>query len=122
MWWLSGSTRNSPGKYFPKTEYVYYLVGSLFTASISFIMSVYAVFLIERGLDYKGVALVDGFYMTTSALLDYPTGGLADRYGRGRITALACLSFGLGPLSYSFSRTLPQLLLSELLAALGLAL
>ena len=109
-------------KVLPKTEYVYYLVGSLFTASISFIMPVYAVFLIERGLDYKGVALEDGFYMTTSALLDYPPGGLADRYGRGRITALACLSFGLGLLSYSFSRTLPQLLLSELLAALGSAL
>ncbi len=80
------------------------------------------IFLLERGLDYKGVALVDGFYMVSSALLDYPTGGLADRYGRGLVAALGCLFFGLGLLSYSLSTGLLQFLFSEFLAAIGSAL
>lgn len=94
----------------------------MIAASTSFIASVYVVFLLERGLDYKGVALVDGLYMISSAILDYPTGGLADKYGRGRVTALACLFFGIGLAVYSFSRTLYQFLLAEFLAAIGSAL
>ena len=105
-----------------KPEHVYYAVEVLFAASTSFIAPVYVLFLIRRGLDYKGVALVDGFYMVSSALLDYPTGGLADKYGRGRIAALSCLFFGLGLLSYSFSRNLWMFLCSEFLAAVGAAL
>jgi len=85
-------------------------------------MPVYVIFLIKRGLNYKGVALVDGFYMVSSALLDYPTGGLADKYGRGFITALGSLFLGLGLLSYGFSTTLCQFLFSEFLAAIGSAL
>ncbi len=68
------------------------------------------------------MAIVNGVYMISSALLDYPTGGLADRYGRGRITAIACLFFGFGLLSYSISRTLHEFLFSEFLAAIGAAL
>lgn len=105
-----------------KPEYVYYLVESLFAASTSFIAPVYVIFLLKSGLDYKGVAIVDGFYMISSALLDYPTGGLADRYGRGKTTAIACAFFGLGMLSYSMSRTLYEFLFSEFLAAIGAAL
>ena len=60
--------------------------------------------------------------MISSALLDYPTGGLADRYGRGRITAIACLFFGFGLLSYSMSHALHEFLFSEFLAAIGAAL
>ena len=82
----------------------------------------YTIFLLKRGLNYKGVALVDGFYMISSALLDYPSGGLADRYGRGLIAALGCLSLSLGLLYYSVSRSLYQFLFSEFLAAIGTAL
>lgn len=105
-----------------KPEYVYYLVETLFVASTSFIAPVYVVFLIRSGLDYKGVALVDGFYVISSALLDYPTGGLADKYGRGRITVIGCIFFGLGLLSYSMSRSLYEFLFSEFLATVGAAL
>ncbi len=73
-------------------------------------------------MDFKGVAIVNVVYMISSALLDYPTGGLADRYGRGRITAIACAFFGFGLLSYSMSRTLHEFLFSEFLAAIGTAL
>ncbi len=101
---------------------MYYLVSLLYGASTSFIAPIYVVFLLNRGLDYKGVALIDGFFSVSIALLDYPTGGIADKYGRGRTTALACLFLGLGLLSYSFSRNLYQFLFSEFLAAVGAAL
>jgi len=105
-----------------RPELIYYLVESLLSASPAFIASVYVIFLLESGLDYRGVALVDGFYVVTSALLDFPTGGLADKYGRGKIASLGCLLVGMGLLSYSLSSTLPEFLFSEFLAALGTAL
>lgn len=86
---------------------------ALLSASLAFVASVYVIFLLESGLDYRAVALVDGFYVVTSALLDFPTGGLADKYGRGRISSLGCLLVGLGLLSYSLSDALPEFLLSE---------
>ncbi|HDD63957.1 MAG TPA: hypothetical protein ENF53_02175, partial [Thermoprotei archaeon] len=73
---------------------MYYLVSLLYGASTSFIAPIYVVFLLNRGLDYKGVALIDSFFSVSIALLDYPTGGIADKYGRGRTTALACLFLG----------------------------
>ena len=94
----------------------------LFYSSTSFITPVYVVFLLHKGLNYKGVALVDGFFMVSTALLDYPTGGLADKYGRGPTTALACFFFGLGLFSYSLSTNLFHFLISEFLAAIGSAL
>ncbi|RLE85244.1 MAG: hypothetical protein DRJ41_01595 [Thermoprotei archaeon] len=119
--WYNGTTGNSPRPGL-KPEYVYYVVEALFNSSTSFIAPVYVVFLIRSGLDYKGVAMVDGLYMISSALLDYPTGGLADRYGRGRVTAIGCALFGAGLLSYSLSRRLHEFLFSEFLAAIGMAL
>lgn len=113
-------SKNSRARLRP--EHVYYAVETLFDSSTSFIAPVYVIFLLRSGLDYKGVALVDGFYMVSGALLDYPTGGLADRCGRGRITSLASIFFGLGLLSYSLSSTLWQFLFSEFLAAVGAAL
>ena len=73
----------------------------------------YTLFLIRRGLDFRGVALVDGFYMVSTALLDYPTGGLADRYGRGLVASLGCVFMGAGLLAYSASGSLPQFLVSD---------
>lgn len=37
---------------------MYYLVSLLYGASTSFIAPIYVVFLLNRGLDYKGVALL----------------------------------------------------------------
>lgn len=105
-----------------RPEIVYYLVDVLSSLSTYLIAPAYTVFLISKGLDYKGIAIVDGFFVLMVAVLDYPTGGVADKYGRRKVVSLACIFYGLALLNYSFSYTLPQFLFSELLAAIGSAL
>lgn len=54
-----------------KPEYIYYIVESLYAASTSFIAPIYVIFLLRSGLEFKGVAIVNGVYMISSALLEH---------------------------------------------------
>lgn len=105
-----------------RPEYAYYVAEAFAAASPAMVASVYVIFLLSRGLNFKQVAVVDGFYMAVSAALDFPTGGMADKYGRGLMACLGNLFMGLGLLSYGMSRSFPQFLVSEGLAAVGFAL
>lgn len=109
------------GRPFERPEYAYYVAEALTAASPAMVASVYVIFLLSRGLNFKQVAIVDGFYMAVSAIVDFPTGGMADKYGRGLMAGLGNLFMALGLLSYGMSRSFPQFLLSEGLAAVGFA-
>ena len=104
-----------------KPEYIFYIAEALTAASTALVSSIYVIFLLSRGLNFKQVAVVDGFYMAISALVDFPTGGMADKYGRGLMASLGNFFLALGLLTYSMSRNFAQFLLSEGLAAVGFA-
>jgi len=104
-----------------RPEYIFYIAEALTAASPALVSSVYVIFLLSRGLNFKQVAIVDGFYMIMSALIDFPTGGMADKFGRGVLASLGNLFLALGLLTYSMSRNFTQFLLSEGLAAVGFA-
>ncbi len=104
-----------------KPEYAFYVAEALTAASPAMVSSVYVIFLLSRGLNFKQVAIVDGFYMAVSALVDSPTGGMADKYGRGLMAGIGNLFMALGLLSYGMARSFFQFLFSEGLAAVGFA-
>lgn len=102
-------------------EHVYYIVEGLMVSSPSFVAPIYVIFLLSKGLDYRGVAFVDGCYMVTVLLLGFFTGAFADRYGRKKACILGGISLALGLLAYSQSQCLLHFLFSEFLAGVGIA-
>ncbi len=106
---------------FSRPEYAFYIAEALTTAPAAVVASIYVIFLLNRGLNFKQVAIVDGFYMIVSALVDFPTGGMADKYGRGLMAAIGNFLIALGFLAYSIAQNLTDFLISEGLAAIGFA-
>jgi MFS family permease len=72
--------------------------------------------LLARGLDLSQVALVMATFAAVTAALEVPTGGLADAFGRVRVTVLADAGTLLAQLAFMLAPGLPGLLAA---AALG---
>ncbi len=72
--------------------------------------------LLARGLDLSQVALVMATFAAVTAAFEVPTGGLADAFGRVRVTVLADAGTLLAQLAFMLAPGLPGLLAA---AALG---
>lgn len=55
------------------------------------------IYLLEKGVSYQQIGVMWTIYLGISALTDYPTGGLADKFGRKKIYSVGAL---LSALSY----------------------
>lgn len=104
------------------TQYTYYLIISLFWLVIGLPMALSTLLILERGLDLLQVGLLMGVYSMTVALLEVPTGGLADAIGRKRVSVLAysVLTVYTGMMLFSF--TFPVILGSFILMGVARAL
>jgi len=102
-----------------RTEKIYYLVFALFSASWSCVAAVYAVFLLDRGLDLFEINVVLATFFLASFLLEVPTGAVADLFGRKISFLASCVvraaAFGL----YYRANSLPVFLVAELIDAVG---
>lgn len=105
-----------------RTERTYYLVASLYNASWSGIGPIYALFLIERGLDLFQASMVLATFLVTAFLFEVPTGAVADVFGRKVSFLLSCVvragAFGL----YSFADSFAEFLFAEFIDAIGTTL
>lgn len=105
-----------------RTERTYYLVASLYNASWSGIGPIYALFLIERGLDLFQASMVLVTFLVTAFLFEVPTGAVADVFGRKVSFLLSCLvravAFGL----YSFADSFLAFVVAEFIDAIGTTL
>lgn len=75
-----------------------------------------------RVTDYAGIGLVEALMMVTAAIVEVPTGALADRLGRRPTLALAFANLTIGYYLLSIVRDLPTLALSLVVITLGRSL
>jgi len=73
----------------PRLRAVYFTLIGLYWFSTALVASLYVLFLMARGLDLATVGVWSGINALTVILLEIPTGGLADTWGRGRTFAAA---------------------------------
>jgi MFS family permease len=105
-----------------RTERTYYVVFSLYNVSWASVGPVYALFLLDRGLDLFEINVVLATYLTTVFLFEVPTGAVADRFGRKVSFLLSCLIRMSAYFLYAFSTSLPEFLLAEFIDAVGTTL
>jgi MFS family permease len=74
-----------------RTERVYYLVVGSYNLSWSFVGAVYAIFLLDRGLDLFEINVVLATYFFASFCFEVPTGAVADLFGRKVSFVASCL-------------------------------
>ncbi len=102
-----------------RTERTYYLVFGLYNLSWAFIGPMYALFLLDRGLDLFQMSVVPAVFWLVSFLFEVPTGAFADIVGRKISFVLSCmvrmLAFGL----YAFADGFGEFLAAEFVDALG---
>lgn len=105
-----------------RTEKTYYFITCLYRLAWSALGPMYALFLLDRGLDILQLNLVLAAYLITTCLFEVPTGAIADVFGRKTSFLLSCvvraLAFGL----YYFSDSFTEFVMAEMIDALGTTL
>lgn len=102
-----------------KAEYCYFLVSALNEFALEIPYSAYYIFQ-TLGLGYA--YLYGAVFALVFGLLDYPTGGLADRLGRKRVFATGMALVGINLLLLSFFVHPITIVLTALLSGFGSAL
>lgn len=72
-----------------RTEIIYNTIQALFWVSVGLPLPLIVVFMQARGMDLFQIGLLTSIFALTVAVLELPTGGLADAVGRKRVTLLA---------------------------------
>ena len=86
------------------------------------IMPVTVLMLDARGYSIGTIGALYAVFMVLVGVLELPTGGLADTWGRRPVLILAALADTVGMVSFALANTLVLLLAAEVLLALGQAL
>lgn len=74
------------------------------------------------GLGLSEIGLVQSVSEVAQLLTDFPTGGMADRYGRVKTYAAGSSVFGLGLIVIALAKRMPAVLMGATLAGFGAAL
>jgi len=85
-------------------------------------MAPFVLLLLERGLNLAQISLLGAVSAVTVALLELPTGGLADSYGRRPVLVASALASAAGLLLLALAPSLPLLVVSSVLVGLARAL
>lgn len=93
-----------------RVQFSYNLVSSLSWFATVLPMAVAILFAQSRGFTLLDVGLFSGLYALTVAVLEVPTGGLADLYGRKRMTLLSYLLAAVATTLFLFTFSMPMLL------------
>jgi len=86
-----------------RAERVYYTAQALFWFSVSLPLALSVLLIQARGIDLLQIGLLLGVYAATVVVLEVPSGGLADAWGRKRITLLAHAFLLLSSLVFLFA-------------------
>lgn len=76
-------------------------------------------YLIEKGLSFSQIGLLFSVYLGTTAILDYPTGGLADKYGRRNIYIVGKLFTSLSYFILFWGTSFSVIIFSYVLKGIG---
>ena len=112
---------DSEGRHVRRTERIYYAAQMLFWFSVSLPLALGVLFIQARGLDLLQIGLLLGVYAATVALLEVPSGGLADTIGRKNVTLLAYIFLLASSLVFLFAFSFPMFLVFYVLNGIGRA-
>jgi len=90
--------------------------------AVGWFFSTYTLFLLEHGLSLFQANLLNMWFMLVGALLNPPTGYLADKIGKRRVYWLGLMFWGVGMLIYGNGRQFKTFFLAEGTGAIGSAL
>jgi len=82
----------------------------------------YMVFMNERGLDGFSISIIFAISSLSYAIFDYPSGNIADRYGRKKTAALGFLIWGIGLIGFSLSNIVFSFAFFTVISSLGVSL
>lgn len=105
-----------------RTEVVYNLTTALFWVAVGLPLPLSVVFMQARGMDLFQIGLLTSVFALTVAVLELPTGGLADAIGRKRVTLLAYVFLLCKDLVFLVAFSFPVFVASKVLNGVGRAL
>lgn len=98
----------------------YYTLSCMFSVGgMSVINAIYVTFLLNSGLNFFEVNLVNACYFLTLFICEIPTGAFADIFGRKKSFIIACALMCMSMFMYGSSHTFLMFVLAEILAAVG---
>jgi MFS family permease len=100
----------------------YVLLAALHYLPVGVTIPVNVLLLDARGLSIGTIGALLAVFMVLTGLLELPTGGLADTWGRRPVLMLAAVVDIAGMVGFAFANTVLLLLAAEVLLALGQAL
>jgi MFS family permease len=90
--------------------------------SIMVFQGYYIIFLEEQGLSFSEMGFIFAASMIATAVFDFPTGNVADKYGRKFSFLSGLVLVGGGIIVYGLTSSITFFLLAEIVAGLGMAL
>lgn len=102
-----------------KTLRTFYMLRALASLGVSFAFSTYVLFLLDKGLDFFQVNVVNFVFMASIFLLKIPTGAFADSLGRKNSVVIGYAFLALSYLVYFMSGSFWMFVLAEILGAFG---
>lgn len=100
---------------------VYYLFTFLYRFAMGATMTLYTPFLLDLGLSYAEIAVVNALFWVFLLVLEVPTGMLADGRGRGWSVMVGAGVFAAGHFWYAFANGFAHAVSAELVVAVGAA-
>lgn len=105
-----------------RAEVLYNLITAFFWISVGLPLPLTVVYMQARGIDLLQIGLLTSLFALTVAVLELPTGGLADAIGRKRVTVLAYIFLLVKDLVLLVAFSFPLFALTRLLNGMGRAL
>lgn len=102
-----------------KKSHVYYAVSMLNNLACGFIMPIYSIFLLSKGLNIFQIGLVNLMFYVGLFIFEIPTGVIADAWGRKICVIISGLVRAVAFFVYAFADSILLCMLAELLCAFG---
>ena len=102
-----------------KTLQTFYVLKMIASLGASFAFSTYVLFLLDKGLDFFQVNVINLVFMASIFLLEIPTGAFADSLGRKNSVVIGYAAWALAYLVYFVSGSFWMFVLAEILGAVG---
>ncbi len=116
-----GSTARSRRE-LKRVRRVYYLITGLYWVATALPMPIIVLLQRQRGMDLFEVGVLTAVYSVTIVALEVPTGGLADAWGRRRVSVLAYLVMAASMLTLAIAGSFILLAVTFVLYGTGRAL
>ncbi|MCK4257854.1 MAG: MFS transporter [Halanaerobiales bacterium] len=105
-----------------RAEKAYMMAEIIYTIGFTLTSTVSTIFLLSKpGMDYTKVGIVFGFFLASMAICDFPTGNLADLFGRKTIYAIGMILLSIQQLLYGIGNSFLVLIFAAIIGGVATA-